>query len=353
MITVTGATGLLGSRLLFDLLSSGYTVRALKRRSSNTEYIRHVFSFYTDDHDKLFNKVEWVDFDILDIDSVIDVLDGTSKLYHAAAFVSFNPADRKKMLRNNIQGTANIVNACLELKVEKLCHVSSTSALGPVTQGGMVTEDVMWVPEKRHTAYSESKFRSEMEVWRGIEEGLQAVIVNPSIIFGPGFWEKGSSSMFTVINKGLRYYPGGVTGFVSVKDVSECMIRLMNRPVSGERFIISAQNMAYREVFGMIARSLHVSPPDTEVTPFLAGIAWRLDALRSFFTGKRIITSEAVRAGSKKTYFSNEKIKKELGIEFQNMGDVINEIGKVFRGIQIMLLISFFFTQKTLEYLLQ
>ena len=326
MITITGSTGLLGSRLLFDLVSNGHNVRALKRTSSNTDYVKQVFSHYSAESDSLFRKIEWVDFDILDFDSVIESLEGTTKLYHAAAFVTFDPKDRRNMISINSQGTANIVNACVELKVEKLCHVSSTSALGSVPEGEMVKEDIIWTPDKMSTAYSISKFRSEMEVWRGMEEGLNAVIVNPSIILGAGFWNKGSSSIFKTINKGLHYYVNGVTGFVSVKDVSKCMVLLMDSNISNERFIISSQNLSYKEVFGMIATSLNVSPPKVEASPFLAGIACRLDFLRSVFTGKRVITSEAVQAGRKRVYFSNEKIKTALGIEFEEINDVIKDV---------------------------
>jgi len=331
MITITGATGLLGSRVLFDLLSStGGKILALKRETSNTEAVRKVFSWYTDDQDDMFKRIEWVDFDILDPDSVIETLQGTSHLYHAAAYVSFNPRDKQFMIRNNAEGTANIVNACLELNIKKLCHVSSTSALGEAPEGEFVTENLIWRPDKKNTGYSISKFKSEMEVWRGIEEGLNAVIVNPSIIFGPGFWNKGSSSMFTGIYKGLRYYTRGVTGFVSVKDVSECMIRLMNSDISGERFIISSENLSYKDVFDMIAASLHVPPPSVEASLFMVNMASRLDAFREIFTGKRILTPETAYASMKKVYFSNEKIKKALGIEFQKMDEVIMETGKWF-----------------------
>ena len=330
MITITGATGLLGSRLAFDLVSAGHSIKALKRPSSNIKYVREVFKFYSDDPDKFFRKIEWLDFDIEDFDSVIEALEGTSRLYHAAAFVSFNPKDRKRMLTNNFLGTTNIVNACLDLKIEKLCHVSSTAALGSVPEGKMVTEDIIWTPDEMNSAYSVSKFKSEMEVWRGMEEGLNAVIVNPSVIFGAGFWNKGSSSIFTTINNGLRYCTNGVTGFVSVKDVSKCMILLMDSNVSGERFIISSQNLSYREVFKMISTSLNVNTPELEASPFLAGLVCQLDFLRSVFTGNRVITKEAVQAGKNKKYFSNEKIKMAVGIEFEKIEDVIRELARCF-----------------------
>ena len=331
MITITGATGLLGSRLLFDLLhTTKDKILALKRKTSDKEAVRKIFSYYTGNPDELFERIEWEDFDILDIDSVTESLQNTSYLYHAAAYVSFNPRDRRTMMSFNVKGTANIVNACLDLQVKKLCHVSSTSALGAAPEGEFVNENMIWTPEKMNTAYSVSKFKSEMEVWRGIEEGLNAVIVNPSIIFGPGFWDKGSSSMFSTVYKGLRFYTKGVTGFVSVKDVSDCMIRLMNSNISGERFIISSENLCYKDVLEMIAEHLRVKKPGVEATPFLVELASSLDAIKALFTGKRIITREAAFAGMKKVYFSNDKIKNAVGIEFQKIDRVIQEVGGMF-----------------------
>jgi len=224
MILVTGGTGLVGSRLLFDLTSRGEKVRALKRPDSNLDAVRRVFSYYSDRPGDLFYKIEWVNADILNIDSLLEAMHNVKQVYHAAAWVSFDPADREKLIRNNVDGTRNIVNACLASSVRKLCYVSSTSALGPPGTNGLIDEKSMWVPNRLNSGYSVSKFYSEMEVWKGIEEGLKAVIVNPSIIFGPGFWDKGSSSMFTNIFRGLKFYSNGVTGFVSVEDVSAAMI---------------------------------------------------------------------------------------------------------------------------------
>lgn len=331
MISLTGATGLLGSRLLFDLLSSGEEkIRALKRESGNIETVRKIFSYYTDKPDDLFKRIEWIDFDILDIDSVTESLKGTSKLYHVAAIVSFSPKDRVKMIKDNVLGAENIVNACLELNIEKLCHVSSTSAIGNAPEGEFSDEKLVWRPDKMNTAYSISKFHSEMEVWRGIEEGLKAVIVNPSIILGPGFWDKGSSLMFNTVYKGLRFYTEGVSGFVSLKDVSDCMIKLMDSDIYGERFIISAENLSYKEVLDNIARSLNVKPPSIEAGPVLTRMAVFADSLRSIFTGKRIISKEAAFSSIKKVYFSNEKIKKAIGKEFESINETIKFTGERF-----------------------
>lgn len=325
MILITGASGLLGSHLLYSLASQGIPVRATKRPTSDLDEVKKVFSYYTDKADELFSKVEWMDADLMYPESLEAVFENVDKVYHCAAYVSFDPRDRKSLINNNRIVTANIVNECLEHKNIRLLHVSSTSALGASPNGEAVTEKMMWTPDKMNTGYSISKFLSEMEVWRGIEEGLNAVIVNPSIILGPGFWHKGSSSMFSNIKKGLKYYMNGVTGYVGVEDVVKAMIAFMESDVSNERFLLSSENLSYREVFTMIAEELKVEPPMIEATPFLANLAWRLDAFRSFFGTKRVITKETVRVGNNIMEFSNEKVKERLGMEFESVREVIHK----------------------------
>ncbi len=182
MIVVTGGTGLVGSHLLYELVLKGERIKALKRNSSNTGNTLRTFHYYSKDADKLFSLIDWVEGDILDLVSLEEAFEGASMVYHTAAFVSFVPSRKKKILNNNIQGTANVVNACLTKKVGKLCHVSSVSALGHAIDGLQTDEEMIWSPSKHRSYYSVSKFHSEMEVWRGIEEGLNSVIVNPSFI---------------------------------------------------------------------------------------------------------------------------------------------------------------------------
>jgi dihydroflavonol-4-reductase len=330
MILVTGGTGLLGSHLLYSLVRDGLPVRAIHRPSSKIEEVKHVFSYYGSEGPELFKKIEWVNADILIRESIDEVMDGVTQAYHAAAIVSFDPRERAKLITANLEGTANIVNACLDHGVQKLCHVSSTAALGSNPTGGPVSEEMMWIPDKSHSGYSISKFKSEMEVWRGIEEGLNAVIVNPSIILGPGFWEKSSSRMFREIYKGLRFYMNGVTGYVWVNDVVNSMRFLMDSAISGERYIVSSENLSYKNVFDMIAAALGVKAPSVEAGPFLAALAWRLDAFRSWFGANRVITRETVNAGRSHNRFSNQKIREVSGIRFRDIQPVIREVAKYF-----------------------
>jgi nucleoside-diphosphate-sugar epimerase len=330
MILVTGGTGLVGSRLLFDLTSRGEKVRALKREGSNLDSVRRVFSYYSKNPGDLFYNIEWVDADILNIDSLLEAMQNISHVYHAAAYVSFDPKDRETLLHNNVEGTRNIVNACLARSVKKLCYVSSTAALGPAVNNGIVDENCQWLANPLNSGYSNSKYYSELEVWKGIEGGLNAVIVNPSIIFGPGFWDKGSSSMFSTIFRGMKFYTHGVTGYVSVEDVSSAMIVLMKSNKSGERFILSSENLSYKEVFEMISESVGVKPPSIEATPLMANIGLRLEGLRCMFGAKRILTKETVNASRNKTYFSNRKFSDEFNANFQSIKSTISKTAGFF-----------------------
>lgn len=335
-IFVTGGTGLVGSHLLYDLLGSGQQVRALMRPTSNLKWIKKVFSYYTDEPDKLFEKIEWVEGDILDYHSMEDLLADVSEIYHCAAMVSFHADDRDSMLNNNVKGTANLINAAIYNNVKKFCHVSSIAALGKTTDGSEINEETYWIPSKQKTGYSLSKFFSEMEVWRGIEEGLEGVIVNPSIILGPGNWDIGSPKLFQAIGKGLKYYTKGETGFVDVRDVASAMIMLMDadnfEKTKNQRFILNAGNLGYQDFFNKIADALQKPRPKTFASDVILQTAWRAARLASFFSGKRpMITKEAISGSNKINRFNGEKIKNTIDFQYRNLDETISDIAQLFQ----------------------
>jgi nucleoside-diphosphate-sugar epimerase len=343
MVLITGGTGLLGSHLLLELVREQQEVLALKRPTSNLTEVRRVFAYYVgdkDELDKLWGRIRWLDVDLMNQVDLEEVLHGVQQgkeqpveqVYHCAGMVSFQPRDRQKMIRFNRDSTACLVNACLATGVKKLVHVSSTSAIGKPPEGASATESMIWSHSKSGTGYAESKFLSEMEVWRGIEEGLNAVIVNPSIILGSGFWKRGSSSMFDRVAGGLKYAAPGITGYVGVADVVASMIGLMNSDISGERFIISEGDYSYKEVFEKICSALGNSRELKTVTPTLMWNLVRLDAFASIFRGgRRQITSEHVRAAFGEVHFSSDKIKDALGLEFTPLDQVITEVAGHYR----------------------
>ena len=331
MILVTGGTGLVGSHLLYELARNHDSARAIHRPESDLSAVRNVFAFYCQNADELFNKIEWTQADMGDPESLQEALQGVRQVYHCAAVVSFDPREKASMISANVEGTSNIVNACLEEGIDKLCYVSSTAALGSAAIGTLITEDLIWSASAHRSAYSVSKYHSEMEVWRGMAEGLNAVIVNPSIIIGPGEWERSSSRLFSVVWKGMKYYTEGITGYVDVRDVVSAMTALMASDISGERFTISAENLSYRQVLQWIAEKLGKQAPTIHAGRLMISVVWRLDWLKHLITGqKRSITKEAVRSSMQKSCFSNEKLSVALGLKYKSISDSIAETAAIF-----------------------
>ncbi len=313
---VTGGTGLVGAHLLYELLQKGTRVKALKRPTSDISQTLRTFSFYATDADTLFRQIEWIDADLFDFEAVTDALDGCDAAYHAAAVVSFCGSDKAQMVKTNVEGTANVVNACSEKQIP-LCFVSSIAALGRSEPGKLTAETDLWQNSEGRSAYACSKHKAEMEIWRGIAEGLRATIVNPSVILGPGDWTKGSSKFFSQVYKGMRFHTPGTTGFVDVRDVVRCMMLLMERECFGERYVLSAGDLSYRELFDVIADGLRVKKPSMEARPWMLNAAYRLSAAASRLTGKSpALTKDTADSAFRQLYYSNAKIVKTLEYEF-------------------------------------
>ena len=336
MIFVTGGTGLVGAHLLFELTSAGKKVKALKRRKSDLQQVLKTFSYYSKNSQNLFNQIEWVDGDILEYFSLEKLLTGISEIYHCAAIVSFQKKDRSKMISNNVEGTANLVNAAIENGVSKICHVSSIAALGRLENGELITEETNWIPVKKISGYSESKFFSEAEIWRGIEEGLDAVIVNPSIILGPANWENGSAKMFKTIWDGMKFYTRGITGFVDVKDVARAMIELMEESnfeiCKNQRYILNSENLSYQNVFNQIANELEKTKPTIFASNFILSIAWRIAVFVSWVRGKQsMITCDSVANSNKTNNFDGSKITREHDFKYLPISDSIKRTARVLK----------------------
>ena len=332
MVFVTGGTGLVGAHLLYKLAKGEKQVLALKRASSDVFATQKIFAYYADQPEVLFKKIKWVDGDILDYFSLEKLLKGVDTIFHCAAIVSFDARQRQQMIGNNVEGTANLVNAALENNVRKFCHVSSIASLGRNTEGYPVTEETKWVPSKKNSGYSESKFFSETEVWRGIEEGLDAVIVNPSIILGPGNWGQGSPKLFKTIDNGLKVYTKGVTGYVDVRDVVKAMLLLTEDQLfeqcKGERFLLSAEDWSYQDFFNAIANALGKKPPRYFANDFVLGLAWRAAYLWQLLSGKPPLVSKDSVANANATYaFDGSKIKSfAQGFEYRDIAQTIQEV---------------------------
>lgn len=316
MILVTGATGFLGSEVAKQLVQQGQSIRCIKR---STSVIPPILLPYN-------NKIEWVEADLLDIFALEDALESVTQVYNCAAWVSLKQRDKKPMIYTNVTGTANLVNLCL-LKKCRLVHVSSIAAIGQAKPGELITEKHHFDRDLETDGYAISKLESEMEVWRGVAEGLDAVIVNPSIIIGPNAGTEGSGALFKTVRKGLKFYTDGGMGFVDAEDVARCMIALMNSDISGERFIINAENRSYKDIVTEIAYCFGKKAPANLAKPWMMEAAWRGSKLLSAITGKApAIDKVSAQAATVTKRFDNSKVKKAAGVEFKPLSVSVKEI---------------------------
>lgn len=294
MVLVTGGAGLVGKELINQLLARDKKIRAIYNK--NIPVVTHP-------------DLEQLQCSILDVIGLEEAMKGVVEVYHCAGLVSFTPGNANQLYKINVEGTANIVNAALEEGIKKMVHVSSVSALGRLRKGELITENMQWTESTCNSKYGQSKYLGEMEIWRGIAEGLNAVIVNPTIILGAGNWDGGSTGIFKSAFNEFPWYTEGVSGFVDVRDVAAAMIMLMESEVSAERFIVSAANETYLEIFNKIAKCFNKKPPSKRVTPFLASLVWRIQSLKSKLGSREpLLTRETAATALAEVYYDNHKL---------------------------------------------
>lgn len=315
MILVTGGTGFLGSYLVRYLVKDGFQVKVLKRPTSDISLLGEAR-----------DKVKWAEGDVLDIPSLEIAFEGVDKVYHVASVISFNSSERKMMMKVNVEGTANVVNMALAKGVKKLLYVSSSSALRKTGKDELIDENVEQEKNGLDSFYGISKFLGEGEVWRGIAEDLNAVIVNPTMLIGAGRWLESSARIFDAVAKGQLFYPGGATGYADVRDAAKIMIQLMESKVSGERFIVSAENKNYGDIIFEIADLLHVKRPPLPLRKWLIPVGRAFDWVRSRLTGsKQVFTSEVARITSASVKYNNQKIRSVLNHSYVPVSKAISE----------------------------
>ncbi|WP_266203951.1 NAD-dependent epimerase/dehydratase family protein [Pontibacter kalidii] len=319
MVFVTGGSGLIGSFLIPELLQRGHQVKALYRNQ-----IPAVAGA---------DQVQWVEGDILDPALLREALVGVKYVFHSAGLVSYAPQDGELLKQVNIEGTANLVDACLEAGGIKLCHVSSIAAVGRPKNTEVLNEDAKWDPAAEVSAYASSKYFGELEVWRGVAEGLDAVIVNPSIILGPADWSRSSTQLFRYVYNERPFYTAGEANFVDVRDVVEAMLRLAFSDLSGERFILNAERVSYKNFFEKAAACFGKRAPGMRVPSALAEVVWRLEHARAWLTGARpLITKDTARVSRKTHFFSNDKLRKAIGFEFRPVSESVNWVCRELQG---------------------
>ena len=384
MILITGATGLLGGHLLYGLLQQYDRVAALRRPSAKTDTLHEIFSYYTKDPDSLLDRIEWRVGDMLDKHSLIKALDGIDCVINCAAIVSYDKRDRQRMITNNVEGTRNLAEA-IKTKTEDLrqedlrqedlrqktldgkpvmIHISSIAALGDGPGNDtrfLIDEETPRDPNRKHNGYSISKYESEKVL---NELGIDAIILNPGIILGPGQWVKGSSQLFEKAWTGLKYYPYGGTGYVDVRDIADIVLQIIKQvsgigyqvsgnpnPVSclrssvspskdfclrssvSSRYCLVGANLRYREFFNLVTDEFGKPNPTIFADLFLTEIAWRADTLRARLTGRNpVLTRETAAASQRISYYSSAKIQKALNFKFRPIEETIDWVATLYKN---------------------
>lgn len=299
MVLVTGGTGFIGSYIIKNLIEKGHNVRAIRRSNKLPFYIPK----------EIFDKVEWVEGDVLDFVSLNDAMQNVDAVVHSAAIVSFSKKERSKMYQTNIDGTSNVVNAALDNKVKRFLHVSSVAALGRTTAEQTVNEQKKWEENKNNTHYAITKHHSEIEVWRGFAEGLDGVVINPSTVLGFGDWHQSSCAIFKNAYREFPWYTKGVNGFVGIEDVAETAVQLLFSNINQKKFIVNADNWSFQHLFNTISDGFHKKRPHKEATRTLGEIAWRLEKLKEITTGKKaLLTKETTKVAHSKTSFDSSAL---------------------------------------------
>ncbi len=326
MWVVTGATGFLGYTFLSEWAARGRPapLRLLVRNPQHP-----VLKPY-------LGEVEVVQVSLEDPQGLLEAVRGAEAILHFAATISFSPRARSWMYKTNVEGTRHLVNAALEAGVPRFVYLSSIAALGrPEDPKEAITEAAFWEDSPYNTHYGYTKYLGEKEVWRGAEEGLSVLILNPGIIVGPYIsWDKGSPAFFKMVWGGLPAYPIGINGFVGVWDVVEATFRgLAEHPQGwGERYILVAENWRYRQLFTEVAEAIGKRPPRFPLPKAVAmGVGWAMEYMGRWFGLPAAVTRETARTSSAEFRYDGSKITRAFaGFTYTPMREVIQRTAKLF-----------------------
>ena len=313
MHLVTGATGLIGSFICRAMLKAGYSVRALRRETSDMSLIKDV------EH-----EIEWVECDILDVVNLEKYMQSISGVIHNAAFISYDSRDEALMRKINVEGTANIINIAIKKNITHFLHMSSVAAVGKKASEGSVNETHTITPDDALTGYARSKWLAELEVWRAIAEGLPAVVLNPSLVLGPGSLDKSSTQVFKYVWDEKQFYTTGIVNYVDVRDVANVAVQAVKQEITGERFIINGGSVSYRQLFEEIANSLDKRPPSIKINASLIKVLSKLDWIRTLLTQQKpLVTDELAQVARNSHTYNNDKVRQALGVEFRPLNETI------------------------------
>ena len=314
MVAITGANGLLGSYLLQKFEAEKITILGIKRESSNlTKLPIHL------------QKIEWRNADVRDSDSLLTAFEGVDCVIHAAAFVSFDPRDRKRLFEINVEGTRNVVNACLALKIPRLIHISSVAALGRQKNRNTISEKNTWVKSSLNSDYAESKYLAELEVYRGQEEGLSVSLVNPSVILAPDRQLRSSAQIFKYVMDERKFFIERQLNYVDVRDVSESVWQTYSKKISGEKFIANAGPVQLKYLLDEIASRLGKKAPFIKINPTLVTLAAWIEELRCRLNGSRaVISRQSIRSSQENFVYENSKSIFQLPLQYHSLAETLD-----------------------------
>jgi nucleoside-diphosphate-sugar epimerase len=332
VILVTGATGLLGSHLTAALLMQNKKVCALYRDKSKIENTKKILSYYTDEVDTYFSKIKWFEADVTDYFSLQEPFTNVTEVYHCAGLVSFDEKDDKQLYAINAEGTEHVINTCLEKGIKRFCHVSSVATLQIEANKKYVDEFSVWKTSSGNSSYAITKYRGEFEAWRGAAEGMNVLVVNPSVILGAGCWGQSSTQIVTRCYKGLPIYTEGVTGYIDVRDVVNCMTRLMDENKFGQRYILNSENCSFKEITHQLQQNFNKPTSKIKAGKFLLNAALVFSIITNIFSRKKsFITKNVIQSAQKKTYYDNTKVCKELNYQFVPVKESLKYVASLYK----------------------
>ena len=319
-VLVTGATGFVGSVLTRQLVEDGVDVRIFRRDTSSLDLLG-----------KYAERVEHAVGNLTHARSLYDAMQGVDRVYHVAAKVSFAPGEQEALRRVNADGTANVVNAALEIGVDRLVHTSSMAALGrPADPDGLIDETTTWQGAPHRSAYARSKRRAELEVHRGIAEGLDATIVNPSLIFGVGGPDTNTRRIVDAVRSGWLFaVPPGGTNVVDVRDVAAGLRAAMTRGELGRRYFLGSENLTWEAFAGTLAEAFDVVSPRQTVPSWLLTVTGTLaEGVAALTRTQPFLTRSTARTASRTYRYDNSRARTELGCTFRPFEETARHIAE-------------------------
>ena len=332
MILVTGGTGIVGAHLLLKCVNQNTKVVATYRREESLKKIKILFKNLSPNHLKHFNTIEWIKAPLNDLTLLDNAFKNIDYVYHCAAKVTLADSRVEKLMKSNVEGTANIVNASIKHKIKKLVYVSSIAAIGAEKNIKTVDEDSSWNSDQNHTAYAYSKYGAELEVWRGSQEGLNVIIVNPGVILAGELWGRSTATLFRDVANGLRFYPTGSTAVVDVEDVVNILIKLMKSDILNKRFILVAKNISQKKLLSKIATSIGVKPPNIPLKKWFLFSAFVVEKILKI-TGirKNFLSLALIETLTSDQKYDGSKVCEAINFNYGDIDETIKRIGTSFR----------------------